>query len=221
MILISQIVVLKKKKKIGEKLTQEQKLALRALQLRKFILNLEEYLIIISFVIGGVLARTFMQGFPSVEPITFFAILTGSLFGWKKGMAAGASAWYLSNFFMFGGQGPWTIIQVMSGALAGYLGSFVKGRLKYAKAFLAIFIATIFFEITMNIGSGFFFGFGVIVSFFSAMPFIFTHIVSNLGFAALLPKVRSTVLKYGRLNEKELCTKLIHKIKNMKKKDEE
>lgn len=212
--------MLKKKKKLKIGLSQKQRLALRAVLLRKFILNLEEYLIIIVFVVSGVIGRTLLQAFPSVEPITFFAILTGSLFGWKKGVAAGASAWYLSNFFMFGGQGPWTIIQVASGALAGFLGGFVRGHGKYVKAIMAIFIATIFFEISMNISSGLFFGFGVIVSFFSALPFILTHIASNIAFATMLPKTRELILKFGHLNEKKLCNDFIKKINFLKKKDE-
>jgi len=58
-----------------------QKLSLHTIQRHLSLLKLEEFLLIISFITAGVLGRILLQGFPSVEPITFFAILAGSLFG--------------------------------------------------------------------------------------------------------------------------------------------
>ena len=156
-----------------------------------------------------------MQGLPSVEPITFFALLAGSLFGWRKGAAIGASSWYLSNFFIFGGQGPWSIIQVLSGAVAGFLGGYLNKRAGYLKTILMISVATLFFEITMNVSSGFFFGFGIIASFLSAVPFMATHLASNIGFSLLIPKSRKLVLEKGKLNEKQLYKEMMDRIKQV------
>lgn len=180
-------------------------------------MNLQEFLIIITFVTGGVLGRILLQGLPSVEPITFFAILAGSLFGWKKGAATGISAWYLSNFLMFGGQGPWTLIHVFSGACAGFLGGLLHKKAGYLKTFGVITIATLLFEIPMTISSGIFFGFGIIASFFTAIPFMVAHLASNIGFSLLIPKARKIILEKGKLNEKELFKSYIKKLKRISK----
>ena len=82
-----------------------QKMALHALQKQMQILELKEWLFIIGFIGMASLLRVPMQIIPNAEPLTFFALLSGWLFGWKKGIIAGASSLYLSNFLVFGGQG--------------------------------------------------------------------------------------------------------------------
>ena len=69
-----------------------------------------------------------MQAVPSAEPLTFFAILAGWLFGRNKGFLAGASSLYISNFFMFGGQGPWSIFQAVGFGIAGWLGGTLRKK---------------------------------------------------------------------------------------------
>lgn len=203
--------------KIGGDLNQNtsliEKFSLHSLQRHLSLLKLEQFLIIISLITAGVLGRILLQGFPSIEPITLIAVLTGSLFGIRKGAIVGASSWYLSNFFMFGGQGPWTIIHIASGILAGGLGGlFLFKKPTYMKTLAVMIVSTLFFEISMNIMSGLFF-FGIIASFITAIPFTITHLVSNTAFSFLLPKARKTVLEKGKLNEKEICEKLIKKLK--------
>jgi uncharacterized membrane protein len=190
---------------------------LHILQKHLQLLQLEEYLILIGFIIGGILGRVLLQGIPSAEPITLFAVLAGSLFGWKKGAAVGASSWYLSNFFMFGGQGPWTLIHMFNGASAGFLGSLVKNKSNYIKTASIMLIATLIFEITMNISSGLFLGIGILTSFITALPFMFTHIVSNLGFSLIIPKARKTILDTGKLSEISICKGYIQNFKHFRK----
>ncbi|MBU1004257.1 MAG: hypothetical protein KJ561_00355, partial [Nanoarchaeota archaeon] len=105
---MEQKLVLKKKKKSKskqeQKLSSSQKVALHAVQKQMQLLKLREWLVVIGFVFGGALLRIPMQAVPSAEPITFFAILSGWLFGKKKGFITGAAAGYMSNFLMFGGQ---------------------------------------------------------------------------------------------------------------------
>ena len=204
---------------INEELKQNQKLnqklSLHVLQKHLSILKLEEFLLILTFITAGILGRILLQGFSSVEPITFFAILAGSLFGWRKGAITGASSWYLSNFFMFGGQGPWTLIHVANGLIAGFLGGVFLKKPNYTKTIMVMIVSTLIFELTINLMSGLLF-FGIIISFITAIPFMITHLVSTVGFAFLLPKTRKTVLEKGKLNEKELCNQLIKKLKQKK-----
>jgi uncharacterized membrane protein len=206
-----QELVLRKKKKL--KLSLKQKLSLHSLQRQLQLLKMEEYLMLVTFVIGGVLGRILLQGVPSVEPITFFALLAGALFGWRKGAVTGASTWFLSNFFMFGGQGPWSLVHVFAGAFAGFLGGFLQKRAGYVKTIGLMVVATLFFEVVMNVSSGIFFGFGIIVSFLSAVPFMLTHLGANIGLSLLIPKARKVILEKGKLNEKEICKEYIQKIK--------
>ena len=168
---------------------------MRSLQRHLSLVRFEEHLILITFITGGVLGRILLQGLPSVEPITFFAVLAGSLFGRKRGAVSGAASWYISNFFMFGGQGPWTFIHIISGAFAGYLGGLLKKKSGYVKTALVMAFATIFFELVINISSGFFFGFGIVASFFLAVPFAFTHLFSNLALSPLIPCAKKMIIE--------------------------
>jgi hypothetical protein len=195
----------------------KQRLAQHILQKQIALLKLEESMLLLSFIISGVLGRVLLQGLPSVEPITFFALLAGSLFGWKKGLFAGATAWYLSNFFMFGGQGPWSLIQCLFGALAGFIGGFFLKKINIPRSFAAMFIATLVFEIFMNISSGFFFGFGIIMSFITAIPFSIIHIASNCGFSIFLPKAKKLIQDKGGLEEKELYKEMLYSLKSQRK----
>ena len=167
------------------------------------------------------MGRAVMQGLPSIEPITFFAFLSGMLFGSRKGAAAGAASWYLSNFLVIGGQGPWTIPQVLFGALAGYLGGFAKGKGTYLKAIVLMLSATVAFEVVANIASGFYLGFGVLVSFLTAIPFTIAHLVSNGVFALGLPKAKAFVERIGKLDEIALTKELMRKLRNPSSAQEE
>ena len=189
-----------------------QKLLLHILQRHLSLIKLQEILLITAFITAGVLGRIILQVFPSVEPITFFAILAGSLFGWKRGAFTGASSWYLSNFFVFGGQGPWTIVHVASGAMAGLLGGLLLKKPTYAKTIIVMLITTIIFELAINTMSGILF-YGLIISFITAIPFTIIHITSNVLFSSVLPSTRKKIVDSGRLDEKEICKNLINRLK--------
>lgn len=213
--------ILKKKRKrkseLDEKLSLKQRLAIHSLQKQMQIISLKEYLVLSSFIIGAALLRIPMQAFPSVEPLTFFAVLSGWLFGKKKGFIAGATSLYISNFFMFGGQGPWTLFQALGFGIGGYLGGFLRKKATVLETLGIMVLATIIFEITMNISSSFFMGFNVMLAFMTALPFTITHIISNGAFSFGLPYAKKLVNKAGGFNEKEICLKLINKIKRVKK----
>ncbi len=204
---------------VDQRIAVIQKLSFHSIQRHLSLLKFEEMLLIITFITAGVLGRILLQGLPSVEPITFFAILAGSLFGWKKGFFTGASSWYLSNFFVLGGHGPWTIVHSANGAIAGLLGGVFLQKPTYVKTVAIMAITTIIFEISINLMSGLLF-YGILISFLTAIPFTLVHITSNIAFSFLLPKTRKTIYEKGRLNEKEICKQLIEKITFQKKNDE-
>ena len=192
---------------------QKQSLSLAQAQKRYFLLKTEEILITLTFITVAVLGRIALQPFPSVEPITFFTVLAGALFGWKKGATTGASAWYLSNFFMLGGQGPWTIIHVANGIVAGTLaGFFLHKKTTLTRTLFVTLLATLIFEISINLMSGILF-YGIIISFITAIPFTLTHIISNLITATAIPSAKKEILQKGKLQQKELYEMYIKKIK--------
>ena len=161
-------------------------------------------------IFGGLLSaavagRVAMQWIPSVEPIIPFAVLAGLLFGVKEGFTLGGSAYIISNFFVWGIQGPWTIFQALGAALAGLMaGVWGKMRSPGWKDIVLLSIAgTILYELIMDI-SGSFMGIGLFGAFglftipiyiATSLPFSAAHIGSNVIFArALAPllKLRRT-----------------------------
>ena len=199
----------KKKEKEKIKSNAEQKMALHALQKQKQILELKEWLFVIGFVVISSLLRVPMQIIPNAEPLTFFALLSGWLFGWKKGILAGASSLYISNFLVFGGNGPWTIFQVIGYGLAGFLGSLLRKKATMFEVLSLAFIATLSLQLIFNLGWSMFIGFNFFASMLTGIIFTITHVISNLIFATALPKVRKMAYEKGKFDEKELCTALI------------
>jgi uncharacterized membrane protein len=202
---------LKKKQKAKQKLKTSERVALHAVQKQLQVLRLKEWLMIISFILGAALLRIPMQAIPSAEPLTFFAILAGWLFGKKKGFLVGASSLYISNFFMIGGQGLWTILQALGFGIAGWLGGLLRKNASYAEAISIALISTLAFEIIMNLFTPLMFSTSIFTSFALALPFTITHIVSNLVFSLALPSAKKFVEKKGGFNEKDICINILNK----------
>lgn len=199
----------KKKEKEKIKSNAEQKMTLHALQKQIQILELKEWLFVIGFIGIASLLRVPMQVIPNMEPLTFFALLSGWLFGWKKGALVGASSLYFSNFLVFGGQGPWTIFQVIGYSLVGFLGGLLRKKATMVEVLILTFIATLSLQLIFNLGWSIFIGFNFFAAMLTGLIFTVVHIASNLIFATLLPKARKMVYETGKFDEKELCTALI------------
>lgn len=187
----------------------KQKLALFALQKQLQNLKQKEMLLLIAFISAGVLGRILMQPLPSIEPLTFFAMLSGWLFGRKKGFLAGASAAYLSNFFMFGGQGPWTLFQMLGFGTSGFLAGFLRKKATIPECIMTAAIATLLFEIIMNASSIIFLPGSIFTAFFLALPFTIAHLISNIAFSTLLPKLKQYVYETGSFNERDVCMEML------------
>lgn len=149
---------------------------------------------------AAVIGRVALQYVPSVEPIIPIAILASLILGMKEGFLLGSSAYVISNFFVWGMQGPWTIFQALGAGLAGTLGgTFGKLKMPSAKTFIVLsVIGTAIYEIVINL-SGSLLGIGAPIGvlavplyFLTSLPFSVTHIISNIIFATalspLLPK---------------------------------
>ncbi|MBL7050977.1 hypothetical protein ISS04_02315 [Candidatus Woesearchaeota archaeon] len=208
---------LKKENKVSTKLKGKERLALHLLLKQLDLLKMKEYLVLIGLMFGGALLRIPMQSVPSAEPITFFAILAGWLFGKKKGFLTGAGALYVSNFFMFGGQGPWTIFQALGFGVAGFFGGYLRKKAKWFEIMIVAGIATLAYEIIVNFGTLMFMPFSIFAIFFTALPFTLVHLVSNVIFSLGLGKAKTFVEEKGGFNEKKMCKDMIKILKNKNK----
>ena len=213
---------LKKKKKVisveEQKTKSAKKLALAAVQKQLQLIKLKEWLVMAGFAGGAAILRAAMQPFPNIEPLTFFAVLSGWLFGKKKGFITGISALYISNFIVFGGQGPWTIYQSIGYGIAGFIGGFLRKKASVLETMFTMFIATIILQITFNLGWAFTMGFGIIGAFLTSIPFLLTHLISNTIFGIFLPATKRFIEKKGKFNEKEICEHVLNRFSALKHK---
>jgi len=173
----------------------------------KRISKSKSLLILAALTSLGILGRAAFQWVPSVEPILPLAVTLGFYYNWKHGFGCGASGFFLSNFLVWGLQGPWTIFQCLGAGVAGATGGFL-GRLSKNKKmfFLSLLIGTIFYEIIVNIGSLTFFPWGLLFGpafFVAAIPFGIIHIFSSIGFGSIFYAFREK-LKELYENSREL-----------------
>ncbi len=74
---------------------------------------------------GGRMAFSFL---PQFKPMLALVILTGIYLGGETGFLVGATAAFVSNFFL--GQGPWTPWQMLATGMVGYVaGLLTQGRI--------------------------------------------------------------------------------------------
>ena len=191
------------KQKLDEKQKNLLEQLLESLSQAKTKKEARNLTIFLTMLAGATLGRVALQGVPSVEPIIPLAVIAGLLFGMKEGFTLGGGAYLMSNFFVWGLQGPWTIFQAIGAAVAGALGG-LYGKVRkptWKDVVLISVIGTLFYEVVMNLagpimGIGLF-GLGLMaipVYFAASLPFTLTHIVSNVVFARLF----SPILKLWR-----------------------
>jgi energy-coupling factor transport system substrate-specific component len=191
-----------------------QRLALRSLLQQLQIIKLKEWLVMAGFVGGASALRVGMQFWPNVEPLTFFALLSGWLFGKRKGALVGISSLYFSNFLVFGGQGPWTIYQAIAYGIAGFLGGFLRKKASVFETVGFMLVATVILQTIFNIGFALSVGGNILLAFVTGIPFLIPHVISNSVFGLFLPLGKKLVDKVGRFNEKEICDNVLDRARN-------
>lgn len=208
----------KSKTELKLKSISKEQLALNSLQKQMQVLKLKEYLVLAALTGGAVLLRKAMEPMPNVEPVMFFAVLAGWLFGRKKGLAVGASSAVLSNLIMFGGQGPWTIFQAIGWGAGGYLGGFLPKKARWYHVTGIMLLATLVYQLGMNISTPLFFPIGATLTILAlAVPFIFAQFAGNFAMSFFMPSMKKFIEKKGGFDEKEISMELIKKIKSLQK----
>ena len=78
--------------------------------------------------------RVLFAAIPGVQPVTVIAVVAGAALGVRAGVATGALAAFVSNFFL--GQGIWTPQQMLGWAACGAVGAAfapaIRGRVPLA-----------------------------------------------------------------------------------------
>ncbi|MCX6821579.1 MAG: ECF transporter S component [Candidatus Aenigmarchaeota archaeon] len=156
----------------------------------------------------GILGRAAFQFIPSVEPLTPLAILTGFLLGPISGFISGVVGFYLSNFLVWGFQGPWTIFQCLGAGLAGFIGGLIGklGKKSRTKFLISTFIGIIVYEIIVTVSMGIMFAFPLLLFYIiTSIPFSLIHLSSSLGFSFSFYEFKDQIKKLkGGLIEKEI-----------------
>lgn len=162
--------------------------------------NLRSMLLLIALTGAAVAGRAALQNVPSVETVTPFAILSGFILGPVYGFVTGASAFYASNFVVWGGQGPWTIFQCLGAGMAGFVAGLFGKTWKNFKMYMLATAAGIFiYEAVINISMGVMWSGIAGLPFFilTSLPFSAVHLVSSLGICAGLWKAKNVLPKLG------------------------
>ena len=155
----------------------------------------------------GIFGRFVFQWLPSVEPIVPLAIAIGFFLGYKYALPSGMGAFYLSNYLVWGWQGPWTIFQVAGTGAAAMIGDGF-GRISRSKYsfFASVILGTIAYEMIVNLTWILFLGFfSFELAYLSALPFTLIHIGSSLGFALVIYGFKD---KLSELNKEDVLYEL-------------
>jgi len=72
--------------------------------------------------------RVLFAAIPGVQPVTVIAIVAGAALGMRAGVATGALAAFVSNFFL--GQGIWTPQQMLGWGMCGAAGALLAPMLR-------------------------------------------------------------------------------------------
>ena len=89
-----------------------------------------ELAVIATLAAAAAAGRVLFAAVPGVQPVTVIAIVAGASLGLRAGVATGALAAFVSNFFL--GQGIWTPQQMLGwgacGAVGALLSPFLRNR---------------------------------------------------------------------------------------------
>ena len=153
----------------------------------------------------GILGRSIFQFVPSVEPLTPLVVLIGFLFGPFTGFIVGASSFYLSNFFVWGFQGPWSLFQSLGAGFAGVVGGIFGIKKSRVSFLLATGVGILIYEVIVNFGGWAIFSLGLIpveIYFITSLPFSVVHIISSMGFGLFFYELKPKI--GGELIEREI-----------------
>jgi energy-coupling factor transport system substrate-specific component len=185
----------------------EQETLILSAQRTRYSLK-RKLLLITALTTLGIFGRVAFQFIPSVEPLTPLSILTGFLLGPISGFISGVVGFYLSNFLVWGFQGPWTVFQCLGAGLAGFIGGLIGklGKKSRTKFLISTFIGIIVYEIVVTVLMGMMFSLPLLLFYIiTSIPFSLIHLSSSLGFSLSFYEFKEQIKKLrGGWVEKEI-----------------
>jgi len=168
-------------------------LGLLFLNFEKKDLKLEKLVLIAAFVALATVSRILFNVItilPGFNPVSAIIILIAIVFGGEVGFMVGALTAFISNNYL--SHGPWTVFQMFSWGIIGYLSGLFSKILKKNKIILIIFgiFSGILFSVIMDIytvlsiDNAFNFKRFLFAQSIS-LPFTITYIVANVIFLIL------------------------------------
>lgn len=146
--------------------------------------------------------RVLLAPIPDVQPLTDIAIITGVALGARAGIGVGATAAFVSNFFL--GQGLWTPWQMLAwggcGAAGAILAPLLRRRIPFA---ITCFVLGYAYGFVLDLWNWYGFYPHTWAAFLArqaaGFPFDTAHATGNLALAlAAGPELRRLLERYGK-----------------------
>ena len=146
--------------------------------------------------------RVLFVAVPGVQPVTVIAVAAGASLGARAGMAVGATAALVSNFFL--GQGPWTPWQMLGWAGCGLAGALARRAIRRRIAF-AVFCGLLGLAFSTLMDLWLWFSLyphtwaALVAVLARGVPFDVAHALGNVVIGlACGPELRRLLERYGR-----------------------
>jgi energy-coupling factor transport system substrate-specific component len=162
----------------------------------------KEIAVIATIAAAAAAGRVLLAPVPDVQPVTDLAILSGVTLGLRAGIGVGATAAFVSNFFL--GQGLWTPWQMLAwggcGAAGALLAPLLRRRIPLA---VACFLLGYAYGFVLDVWNWYGFYPHTWASFIArqatGFPFNTAHAVGNAALAlAAGPELRRMLERYGK-----------------------
>lgn len=163
----------------------------------------KEIMLVAFMTAFSVCGRIMFSFIPFFKPITAFTIISGMYLSAPAGFICGSFSALISNIYF--GQGPWTLFQMISWGLIGFISGVIGEKLLEKRIILVIyaFISGVLFSLIMdlwtvlNIDKEFNFS-RYIIQLISSFPIMIIYSLSNIVFLILLQKPIGKKLKRAK-----------------------
>lgn len=163
----------------------------------------KEIMLVALMTAFSVCGRIMFSFIPFFKPITAFTIISGMYLSAPAGFICGSFSALISNIYF--GQGPWTLFQMISWGLIGFISGVIGEKLLEKRIILVIyaFISGVLFSLIMdlwtvlNIDKEFNFS-RYIIQLISSFPIMIIYSLSNIFFLILLQKPIGKKLKRAK-----------------------
>ena len=163
----------------------------------------KEIMLVALMTAFSVCGRIMFSFIPFFKPITAFTIISGMYLSAPAGFICGSFSALISIIYF--GQGPWTLFQMISWGLIGFISGVIGEKLLEKRIILVIyaFISGVLFSLIMdlwtvlNIDKEFNFS-RYIIQLISSFPIMIIYSLSNIVFLILLQKPIGKKLKRAK-----------------------